>query len=977
MAKEAKFNIQLNVDGKEVVVGVKNGIRELGKELGTIPSKSEQARSVLMKLGAVSTAIGGLRDGFSQLSDMARQLAGAYRVQEEAELKLDTIMRQRMSATDSEVDSIKQLASEQQRLGVIGDEVQLAGAQQVATFLSEKSSIEQLLPAMNNLAVQRKGLNVTAEDMVNIGNLVGKVMQGNVGALTRVGITFTEAEKQALKYGDEEQRAAMLAQIITNNVGEMNQKLAQTDAGKAKQMANGFGDMQEKIGEAVAKYEPFLQLSSQIGMTVAGIGQIVTGFTAMARAIGLATLAQRAFNATWQWAKLTFSMKTAKLAVVEFTTAQTLCGKSALAAAASTTLFKNAIRGLLVASGIGAILVGLSFAFDAVTRAASGSSEAVDAATDSTKGVADISDMARKQVASQVAAYQQATIAAKNFKGSKEEEHKAVASLNSTYGDTLGTYSSLSDWYKTLTDNSEAYTSQLLAQAKMQILANKAAEKELELKDLEHEHPELNPKNSNKISATLPYNPQEQIDMPSGVPQNPQLKADNLRVFTDKSGKTVMGTLSQYHDRLKEETADYRRQMQEVQDEAGKITYKKTNQSNQSNQSNQTNRPNQPNRSEQPSPAGSLDWYEKRMQELRRQITATASETEAKTMQQQYDRIEAEANELKVRIGMEKPEPEEARTYVEQLQDQLSAAQKEMDNALTVEARVKASAKISDLQQQIDTATAGELTIPATAEPRYVTKGSEQDKVLSYQNAQQKGSQIQDLFDAGIIDGTEAHRRINDINKQLSQLGENVKPIKLQVETEDATQKLKTATDAVEQMGGAINSLGSSIGVPELNIAGTLAQAIATMIQGYAEATKMAASMGPWAWVAFAATGLVQVAAMVSAAKSAVGGYATGGIVGGSDYTGDRVVAHVNSGEMILNQRQQARLFAIADGSALPRVAIAARQAVVPMPAAAVAGSALMGGEVTVRLRGRDLVGALANETRIGSRSGRRSNIVI
>ena len=78
-------------------------------------------------------------------------LSKSYQQQEIAETQLTTVMRQRMGATDDEIASIKQLASEQQKLGVIGDEVQLAGAQQVATFLKEKSSIETLLPAMNSL----------------------------------------------------------------------------------------------------------------------------------------------------------------------------------------------------------------------------------------------------------------------------------------------------------------------------------------------------------------------------------------------------------------------------------------------------------------------------------------------------------------------------------------------------------------------------------------------------------------------------------------------------------------------------------------------------------------------------------------------------------------------------------------------------------------------------------------------------------
>ena len=86
--------------------------------------------------------------------------------------------------------------------GVIGDEVQLAGAQQLSTFLNTSDALSTLVPAMNNLAVQQNGVNVSSQDAINIGNMMGKVMQGQVGALTRVGVTFTEAQEKVLKYGE-------------------------------------------------------------------------------------------------------------------------------------------------------------------------------------------------------------------------------------------------------------------------------------------------------------------------------------------------------------------------------------------------------------------------------------------------------------------------------------------------------------------------------------------------------------------------------------------------------------------------------------------------------------------------------------------------------------------------------------------------------------------------------------------------------
>src|SRR3712207_8841291 len=67
------------------------------------------------------------------------------------------------------------------------------------------------------------------------------------------------------------------------------------------------------------------------------------------------------------------------------------------------------------------------------------------------------------------------------------------------------------------------------------------------------------------------------------------------------------------------------------------------------------------------------------------------------------------------------------------------------------------------------------------------------------------------------------------------------------------------------------------------------------MIQGYATATSQAALLGPWAWVAFAALGATQLAAMVSQVKS-MGSFANGGIItGGKDRKSTRLnSSHAN-----------------------------------------------------------------------------------
>lgn len=249
----------------------------LKKAMSGVITEGQQLKGNVINFAALATGIDAAQRSFSQLQGAMQGLADAYAVQEVAETKLATVMQQRMGATDAEIQSIKDLAAAQQEIGVIGDEVQLSGAQQIATFLSEKDSLEALVPAMNNLLAQQKGLNATTGDAVQVGNLMGKAMMGQVDALKRVGITFTEAEANVMKYGTEQERAAMLAQIITNNVGEMNAQLAQTESGKQQQLANAIGDVKEQIGGLVNGALPFVTIAAQSTAALASITTLITG----------------------------------------------------------------------------------------------------------------------------------------------------------------------------------------------------------------------------------------------------------------------------------------------------------------------------------------------------------------------------------------------------------------------------------------------------------------------------------------------------------------------------------------------------------------------------------------------------------------------------------------------------------------------------------------------------------------------------
>lgn len=245
-----------------------------------------------------------------------------------------------------------------------------------------------------------------------------------------------------------------------------------------------------------------------------------------------------------------------------------------------------------------------------------------------------------------------------------------------------------------------------------------------------------------------------------------------------------------------------------------------------------------------------------------------------------------------------------------------------------------------------------EPTIKAEKESDNYTKGSNEDKRLSYNNAQTKVSTMKQDFEIGIIGKDEFDSQLKELNSQLEDLG--LQKIDLEVDDDgtivDTSDRLKELKETlanvtksmsgecgqmVEQfaqlaeilgdenadsatkaaaglvtMGEALQKIGGDGMVAKV---GAVMAAIGQIILGFATASAQAASLGPFGWLAFLGAGLAAVATTISTLK----GFAEGGIIEGASHTGDKVLARVNAGEMVLNKRQQSNLFNLLDGNGI------------------------------------------------------------
>ena len=109
-------------------------------------------------------------------------------------------------------------------------------------------------------------------------------------------------------------------------------------------------------------------------------------------------------------------------------------------------------------------------------------------------------------------------------------------------------------------------------------------------------------------------------------------------------------------------------------------------------------------------------------------------------------------------------------------------------------------------------------------------------------------------------------------------------------------------------LAGEAQAIANSVAATTKAIEGAMNAAAATGIAAPFTAPAFIAEMVGIVSGAVAAT-ISNIAQAKQILSQDVGGFATGGIVGGNSYTGDKMIAHVNSGEMWINPESQKRLF--------------------------------------------------------------------
>lgn len=275
------------------------------------------------------------------------------------------------------------------------------------------------------------------------------------------------------------------------------------------------------------------------------------------------------------------------------------------------------------------------------------------------------------------------------------------------------------------------------------------------------------------------------------------------------------------------------------------------------------------------------------------------------------------------------------------LQNQLKEAQEKASTAVGEQAYIAAMETVEKIEQQIEKFKSA----PYFAKYKSFNGDASQNKSLT--NIEIGGittdslKGVQESIDKLNADKiAEMVDQFNSLNDVLTSFGGTA--VNFQAQFVEIIKMFKKTNNMGAAVGASITAVGQSMeevaGKGTMAKMGAIMSAIGQLVLGYAYATSEAGKeLGPWGWIAFAASGLATLATTISQIK----GYSQGGIINGGSIVGDHMLARVNAGEMILNGSQQKKLFnMLNNGGGI---------------------GANMGGQVEFHISGSSLKGVLRN----------------
>lgn len=198
--------------------------------------------------------LAGALGGFAIKATMEKAVS-LWATQEQAEAKLAATIRATGGAAGFSAEQLKQYAAQLQKSTTFGDEAIINGQALLTTFKEIKGdNFQRATRAMLDLTAAMGGDDLKGA-AIQLGKALNDPLKG-ITALSRVGVSFTDAQRQQIQQfmaaGEIAKAQGVILDELEGEFGGVAEAMANTATGGLRQFHNAVSDTWETIGKAFA-----------------------------------------------------------------------------------------------------------------------------------------------------------------------------------------------------------------------------------------------------------------------------------------------------------------------------------------------------------------------------------------------------------------------------------------------------------------------------------------------------------------------------------------------------------------------------------------------------------------------------------------------------------------------------------------------------------------------------------------------------